>query len=379
MPFTVKVELPAGYAAHPASKGETVTIVVSEFITSEQGQLFHDRLARLPSGIIAALPQKANILNSELTALLVIVSPDGSSTCYVNREITVTIEAVSKRAITAGEFISPDDCIDVLSVSLLDSEKKNIVIPDEASVIYYFAVGWTRALFYDYSPSHFQKRTFDIHSFLASCYRYLLFKERLDIDEEQFIGLMGKRLFPFIGLPASMVLRLISYIDNLWDIQELLPDIKAVVDQHLERAQHRWTTHRLTKPHCDLLLQAKERYIAEDFISACSILYPRIEGVLRTLIGETKKRIGQKTLIDAVKLPSQQTVSNLLPERFRLYLKAVVFPDFDQDLPTGLTRHTVAHGIADASEYTELNTLIGFLILDHILAIASLNQQLLVE
>ena len=114
-------------------------------------------------------------------------------------------------------------------------------------------------------------------------------------------------------------------------------------------------------------------------MSASAILFPRIEGVLRSnhftetpIATASQKNLVTSTLAHA-QLP-EHGASLLLPERFRHYLSDVYFADFDPLNPKGLNRNTVAHGVAPQSAFDRKGTVVGFLILLQIVALLPLER-----
>jgi hypothetical protein len=58
--------------------------------------------------------------------------------------------------------------------------------------------------------------------------------------------------------------------------------------------------------------------------------------------------------------------SLLLPNNFRRYLEDVYFAHFDPNNPDVLSRHSVAHGVAPADDYSLKGASVGLLILDQL-------------
>jgi len=62
MPFEITLkEWGIGYTASSGRKGENVSVIVREFTSSEDGDLFIGLLEGIPSGIIATLPKESQV------------------------------------------------------------------------------------------------------------------------------------------------------------------------------------------------------------------------------------------------------------------------------------------------------------------------------
>ena len=59
-------------------------------------------------------------------------------------------------------------------------------------------------------------------------------------------------------------------------------------------------------------------------------------------------------------------MSLLLPDHFGRFLSEVYFRDFNPLRPAGLSRHTVAHGVAHPNDFSRQRALLGLLILDQL-------------
>jgi hypothetical protein len=132
----------------------------------------------------------------------------------------------------------------------------------------------------------------------------------------------------------------------------------------------RWARNSAFATHLPLLERAVERFGAGDFVSATAILYPRIEGLLRTMhdtFGAGAKPT-QKTLAEAAVKPGGLWLhehSWLLPGRFRHYLHDVYFATFSAD-SAPISRNSVGHGVAPALYFNAKAAAIGLLVVDQL-------------
>lgn len=361
-------EIPAGYSLSAGRSGQTVEVATCEFLSSEDGDAFIRRLDGFPTIILGKLPPANRLNPSQVDHLLAIIRKDNTATVYVN-ELSVIAEVLVKRACKVGQPVFGDDIADIRKIMF-----KGIEIPTDTGVLYLFSSGWRKALFYDFGPIRFnadQPRTYDIGVVMGQFYAYLLFQDLLKIPEAAWIVLLEQGWFPFISLPLALTKEMANFAENSWRVDELLPKVSAEVEKCFERWQLKWSKSLFFKDHLVVLKTAVDRYSNKDYVSAVSILYPRIEGVMRSfhLFNSPSVRQSQSHLVDtAVPLPelSKRSKMLLLPEKFRHYLTHIYFKEFDPKKPEGVSRHTVAHGVAPEDTLSQKAAVIGFLILDQL-------------
>ena len=103
MPDEVQFEmLPAGHAAAAARKAdERVEVIMREFTSSEDGDIFVGRLEGFPAELIGMLPPDARVNPSSVDHILAVVRRDRTATGYVH-ELVMRAEVRVKRAFEAG-------------------------------------------------------------------------------------------------------------------------------------------------------------------------------------------------------------------------------------------------------------------------------------
>ena len=353
MPVEIDLGMaPAGYAVTSARASETGSVRFREFTSTEDGQHFIQRLEGLPNDILQKLP--APIPASRVDHMLALCRRDGTATVYLN-ELEFRASVRYSRPIEAGEAITKDDFVDVERLEL------GVQVPRDAGALLVFSVGWRKGLFYDFGPIGVpspRPREEDISVVLGRCFCHVLFQERFGISDSEWNRLLKAQWFPFAGLRAAT-------ID--WEIDELLDDIVSEVRETIPRMLRGWRNHSSFKPHLEILERAVEGFRNNnDYISCTGLLYPRIEGIVRTdLDPERRNQATQKRLIHAAvgpKLDNEQ--SALLPHRFQDYLREVYLADFSPaaKVEAKVSRHSVAHGTASASKFNRKSAVIGILI-----------------
>jgi hypothetical protein len=138
MPFTITLEkIPAGYAAACKRKGEEkAPVVVTEFVSSEDGDLFVSRLEGFPSSLLASHPGfPLRIRHSSVDHLLAIIYPSRKVTVYVN-ELSLLMRAQAKKGFKAGEMVFARDLVDIQRLAL-KCGSETISVPPETGVFFF--------------------------------------------------------------------------------------------------------------------------------------------------------------------------------------------------------------------------------------------------
>lgn len=364
-------EIPVGFSIRSVKGPGMVEVCATEFVSSEDGDVLIARLEGISSMIFSRMKPGTLILPSTIDHLLAIVGPDGKATVYIN-ELNLRAEMQPKRDLKKGEVVTPDDIADIkrMRPHLGDAP---VEIPNDAGVVFLFSVGWRKGLYYDFSPlpPDGSPRKIDMEMLLGQRYAYLLFQERFKISDEEFRQMIEQRWFPFISLRNATIRKMLDHVRNGWPLDELLENIHGEVCERLMSQAKKWEKNPFFEPHFELLQRAAERYLAGDFISASSILWQRIEGVLRAyhVVMFPGKKATQTALVESAirENPNlQHTNSLLLPRKFETYLREVFFEPFDENSPRNLSRNTVAHGVAPAKDFDKKGATVALLILEQL-------------
>ena len=373
MPHEMKFKIiPAGFGPQPIRGPCYLWICTKEFVSSEDGALFVDRLEGMGQMLFPAITPSLEIIPARVNHYLAIIRPDSTGTMYIN-ELDFRSKILPKRSFETGQPVSFDDIADVREMCLYLHDE-HVVVPADCGVVLFFSVGWRRGLFYDLdplSPDSGTPRDYDIETQFGQCYAYLGFQSRLQITKPEWDEMLRERWFPFISLKTGTIQEILGHVRNGRSVDDLLERIHQEVLSGLEAELSKWGQHPFFGDHLDLLKQAVNRYRAGDYISAVSILFPRIEGILRGYhrVSRSGEKISQSALVQAAvdNNPNvQHKHSLLLPTKFRDYLLEIFFENFDPEKPENLTRHTVAHGVAPATDFNLKGATLGFLILQQL-------------
>jgi hypothetical protein len=388
MPYQIKFEHSlAGYTRNAATQAdEPVQVVFKEFLSSEDGMTFIKRLEDFVNPILGLLPPESTIKPSQIDHLLLHFDSSGEGFVYVN-ELTPVALMQAKNNVLKGQAIYENDIADVSEVKfkILEGEPvfnnnitdisqlkfKEIEIPSEHAVLILFSIGWRKGLYFDFEPNlPGQKcRTYDLWNALGQCYNYVFFQEIHSITEETWKALFAEKWFPFVGLTNATIKSLLSWISSGHSADQILATASAEVKSRLPTLRQSWKDLEQFSDHQELLSIAADRFEANDWISANSILYTRLEGLLRSISKASgNTNFNQINLSNAL-LDSKvnQPISRILPSHFQKYLEEVYFASFDPKSAAGISRHSVGHGVAPASEFSEKAAVIGFLIVEQIL------------
>lgn len=371
MKFDIKMDKPfAGFSMAACKPQQYLWICQKEFVSSEDGDLLISRLENFASILLNKISQVHNtiIVPSSIDNMLVILRGDGSTTIYINVPIKALMR--SKKAVEAGQVIYRDDIADIKELVFND-----INVPEDVGVVALFSVGWRKGLFYDLVPLPYgtEKRDYDLNQLLGGYYAYLIFQERFKITDSEWKSLFQNGWFPFITLNNDLISGIINHNREGWNVDDLLSQIQENVLKRLPDGLETWAHIKAFEPHMDFIFKAAEHYQKNDAISCISVLFPRIEGIMReyqSIQGQPDKA-SQKDLAGTV-LPvnedsQKHQYTPLLPLRFHQYLTEVYFANFDPlKKDNTLSRNTVGHGIATKENFDAKGATLGFLILDQL-------------
>ena len=361
MPVEIDLGMPpAGYTLTGARAGESARIQFLEFTSTEDGQHFIKRLEGVPSTILNKLSPAIN--PSQVDHLLAICHRDGKATVYLNElKQIATVRAFGR--VTAGAIVTKNDIAD------FDRLELNVAVPAEAGVIFVFSVGWRKGLFYDFGPigrQDPQPREYDLDAMFGQAFCHVLFQERFSITDAEWDGLVAAKWFPFVGLGNESIDALISYVRSGWDPDEKIEEFVAAIKLRLPLMLDSWRSHSSFAPHIPILERAAERFQNDDFVSCTGLLFPRIEGILRThhtSLGTSSRPSPENLTESAVASKVHNEKCLLLPHRFAAYLRNIYFANFNpvtQDID--VSRHSVAHGVATATAFNPKSALLGLLV-----------------
>lgn len=356
MPRKIVITVPAGYATHAARGGEQVQLQTRGFSSTGDGDAFIQILEGFASNVLAqSYPERSP---SVVDHMLVLMNADGKTTVFVN-ELRILINVHIRRTLTKqGESIFEDDILDIASMNL------GLDIPDDASFIFIFSRGWRKGVFFDFLQAGV-RREFNVPTALGPLYTFLGYQHLFKMTEETWTNILNQRWFPFIFLGHERIKSIVAHSCAGWQIDELLDNFREYIIQKASEFLSYLETNPFMMPHMPLIRNAFEEYREGDYISCSSILYTRLEGIMRSYLrGE---RPGVKlTQSNMAAIPTVNRPYNIMhPEKFSTYLREVYFADFDPNNTdaSDVSRHSVSHGVAPASAFSLKGATTGLLTL----------------
>lgn len=365
MPYEITFDkIPAGYSLDSVRPGEVAKISVREFLCSDNGALLIKYLNGFPQEILDKLPGE-KIHPSTINHLLAVIRKNKTATIYIN-ELNQLAYVQVKRDVEAGEEIYHGDISNIQRMRF-----EGVDIPDDCGVFIIFSVGWEKAIYFDLipiQPENPQVRDYELEVQLGQLHAYLNFRQLFEITETMWELMFKQKWFPFISLPRNLLEDIINYSKNGWDIDDIITRIEKYLIENIESIKKRWKGNHLFNEHYELFDRALDRYTEKDHISCVSILFPRIEGLMRTVHSEkgTKRKASEKIMIDSVIGSNNLIFSYLLPTKFSQYLNDIYFKEFRPGESPDISRHSVSHGVADKSDFSLKSATIGLLIVDQL-------------
>lgn len=366
--FTVEGGPIQGFSLSNTIKGEKCDVALRYFLTS-LNELFYTCLNEISRIYLNDWMLSTGNTESKIHNCLIVISPSYLATIYINFPTVATIvnKRISKGGIKKGEFVSKDDIGDLRQIHF-----PGISLSPDCGLIYIFSVGWRKGLFFDFVPLNpqVQDQRGDLSTMLASFHSSLLFPELF----HTYPAIKGKMYergwFPFIPLLGWRLTELSAALMNNFPMEEI--EIK-IIDSFDKSAIHTmfeiWLRKEPFQSRQKLIDNGIKKFLQGDNIGAIHILYPQIEGLLQHLtfkgqeVGKTDQL--RERLTSTVKETCNEA-SLYLPDEFNDYLKNIFFPKIDLTGPVKLTRHTLAHGVADENEFTKVHAFQAILILDQI-------------
>lgn len=353
MPLEVVLpQLPAGIAIESAQPNQMTRIQMAGFASSEDGDKLIEYLQGISDIYLANTSEPRRWKESLIDHFLAIVRPDCSATLYIN-ELNFRISVTAKRALSAGEEVRSDDIADVERLRI-----DNVSIPANAGFVFLFSSGWRKAVYFDYVPLQDNgnpNRPYDIEILLGQIWSYVHFRDRVRISDVAWQGIRRLGWFPFIGLQTRTIKSMQTHAVEGWSADGLVSEIKNDIAMLIPVLRERILNESILESHRTMFLTAIRHYEQGDYASCASILYPRLEGLLRSCLNSRggKKKANQNSLVKLIEEsvpPDRRTHSLLLPDRFKSYIEGVYFANFTGSSDAPISRHSVSHGVASESQ-----------------------------
>jgi len=233
------------------------------------------------------------------------------------------------------------------------------------AVLFYFSVGWRRGLYFDFMPMQGEQLG-NLERVFGEMYERLHFAELYSVPSNAWPQIFATGWFPFVHLVGGPFEELLGFLERdivpAWE-EKILARFDAAALHGMSRE---WSTVESLKEHLPFLEAGIERYLADDYLSSISNIWPRIEGILRFVYSGPASRPGQARLLENSETLEKKVLlpHTFLPALFADYLLKFYYRDFTLvgQEGTDLTRHSLAHGVAAAKDYDRKKALVGMLI-----------------
>jgi hypothetical protein len=357
--------LPIGYSRQASRAGGEADVSFRDFVSSEDGQLLITRLEGTPRTILEKISDHAGHAASVTNNLLAVIRPDRTATVYWN-EIYFNQIARAKRDIAKGGDVHIDNILEIERVVIPDG-----LIPPDAGVCYVFSSGWRKGYFYDYGPllhdDERRYRTYDLGATLGQLVTRLIFQHVFRVSEKAWDQMFKQGWFPFSHLSKDLIEGFISFAEASLPIDDHLQGVVSEVATLITEQIPHWRKHSVISAHLLLIERAFERFKGADYISAASILYPRVEGIIRSYRSAIRKDSPSQAQLAETASGRDSNISDhslLLPRKFEDYMRSVYFARFEPNaLSETISRNTAAHGVVAAERLNQKAAVIPFLIL----------------
>ncbi|NTW69571.1 MAG: hypothetical protein HGB23_06920 [Chlorobiaceae bacterium] len=347
-----------GFCEASSDGNEEVPIVFREVVYSDEGDAFISRIESLQDALFSFIPAFPRA--SQIDNLLIIIRSDLSATAIVN-ELKPISKAYVKRAVKKGPAYY-DDIVDIEELDLGEE------IPAECGLVVLLSSGWRKVILFDFGPflSPPQTRPYNLATKLGNIYSNLIFRDQHRITEASWAHMFKQGWFPFQFLPHLVLKNLVRRAAEGRDLSLVVDEnaeltiAKSAIESVFLFDTPAFTEHRMLIDH------AIHRFADRDYISVISILYPRLEGILRSILSVKGRSVGKlNQVIPNAATEIEKTVSPeslLLPTRFSKYLQSVLFRNWSQESGADhVSRHTVSHGVAPEALFDRCSATVAIL------------------
>lgn len=367
MPTTIKLDgPPIGITIDSAREGESVRVQTRGFVTTEDGDALVDLLEQISDAWLSHVP--GHPPESTIDHAVFVFRRDGTAQVFVNEVPMRALIALKVGGVQKGDPVGRDAVADTHRLTL-----DGVDVPGDAGILVVLSVRWRRGVLYDFSPLSGgpPREPQELERMLAAAWTYLSFQDRVGLRTDDWDRLTSQAWFPFIGLPTPRIKAMVRHARAGWAVDDLLPTVIDDVHANLPRLRRQIENGWLFEKHQQVFLRALEHFERDDYLSTATMLYPRIEGLLReqhALVAAHSKATQAALASSAVTDPLgvRHELSLLVPERFRRYIEEIYFAGFDPTAPSGANRNTIGHGVAPEAELGQKAAVLGILIAEQL-------------
>ena len=352
----------SGLSLNAARRGENVRVLQRAFLSS------YDDDHRHYFGQI--LGQFAGVTATLANDVLIVIR---GQEARIYRTFPLMLNIRPKVAIQPGRAVFQDEILDIEEVRFRDAVYE-VDIRDRDKLVWLFRVDWSFGLYFDFSG---QSTIPELWKILGECYRAMHFHAVYAFfsDPANPERLIDRGWFPFIQLSTNEFRQLrhgISEPSELDAIEDRI--VEAFTTERIDRVTGRWWTNPAFRDKKEIItagLNAYKENNDEKMINCIKNLMSETEGIVqlhfhRNLGRSPTTRELMEYVSDRGKEAFPTSGSLAFPELFHDYLDTFLFRGFDLADGVELSRHSVAHGVAKAEQYTRTRALQVILSLDQI-------------
>lgn len=352
-------------------KGESGKVVSEIFLTDKDGESFYKALYLLEHNFLSPIMSEGNQIDNINNILISFNNEE--ATVFIN-ELVFNIEVLADRPIEKGEVLTFDDYRGVSSLSF-----NEYTIAIDRAIIFVFTHGWKRGVYFNLCPNHpeIPINLDNIERQLGLCFEKLLYSHIYQYSDDVFQKAYEIGWFPFLSLFGNGQEHLLFLLNRIREDKDTNNAEQRLVDffdkDQLEKVLRRVQKSPALNRHIKFIEVGIKQYLEggeENYISAGSTLYPRIEGILRDLYDpnqdpRTAKELGEN--LESVIASINSIPGVYFPTHFVDYLDIYYFKKFsrkNKDIP--LSRHSHGHGESIAEDYTQKSILLLILMFDQL-------------
>ncbi len=354
-----------GISLTAGRKGDEIQIAKRGLFSTYDGERFYNCINHLTQIFLSDWMLIENKNESHIRNCLIYFYKNKKARVHIN--FPTIMEILSKRNINKFSPVMKSDIADIKSVRF-----PGIRMRSNCDIIYIYSIGWRKGLYFDFIPhSSKEYKMGDSKTIFASLHSYLLFPEIHRIEPEVKKMLFENGWFPFIRILGNHFKALSDAANNKFPLEEeAMKIIESFGKEKILEMKATWMKKDIFKNHEKVITKGINEYIEGDYISSISVLYPRIEGLMRYIYLEEKEDPTSKKLrTKLTRKAKEKTIERglFLPDDFNEYLKTFYFSKFDlKKDDTDVSRHSVAHGVAKEEDFSQIKAFQAILILDQI-------------
>ena len=365
-PYEPEVRLgddPAGLLMSSAKDGEQAKVLRKAFFTS-----YDDNHRHFFDQILYCL---LKLDRQELNRVIVVIR---EKQYHIYHAFPMIMEVRAKGDIPAGGIVLKKHILDIRAVRFKDAIF-DLDLRDGDKFAWLFRIGWSFGLYFDFTG---KMKTSELWLELGWCYRKIMFHSLYSFlsVQENFDRLLDIGWFPFAQILDDEFESLRFGIDdteNLKAIEEGIAD--SFTKERIMGFTKYWWKNDIFREKKDLITAGINAYLGggdDGIINCITNLTSQIEGIVRL---DYHRKMGKAPTTDEwkkyLKVRASESFSDPwslgFPGPFFAYIEKVFFRPFDIEMgDVELSRHSVAHGVANREGFTRIRALQLILTMDQI-------------